>query len=181
MKYLTLAPENEAKILCPIFNYESKVSLCLKLRDLVWTGKRPDQRVGCQACMRAGKCPMANIMQGIALAASKAPAPDEYGSLEPVTIKLRMEHLERILPVMVTPAILADFRPSPSELALIETANERILKAMTHAPKSDPKSVPRFTSSATPKVVPRVKPAEAPVDPSIIKAAASGDLAAAIS
>jgi hypothetical protein len=59
---MDLSENNQFSFTCPVFNVETKLSVCIKLRDLVWRGSRPDVRKGCQACMSAGKCPAATIL-----------------------------------------------------------------------------------------------------------------------
>lgn len=171
-QYLTFSPQNQLSFVCPIFNVSTKMAACLKLRELVWRGKTPDVRKGCQACMKSSKCPAAAIVQKI----SYTKAPDAYGSLTPVEARLDDAILGRILPVVVQEAHLNLCDVPAAERALIETANARIEKQMVSAPKQPIAARRRAVAKVdTPKAAP------APSVPNAIQdAAASGDLAAAI-
>jgi hypothetical protein len=168
--YQTLFPENQLRIICPIFNAETKFSDCVRLRHKVWRGERPAVRQGCQACMSAGKCPVAVIVQRMAMAPLSAPMPDDYHASEPRRGKLKADVLERIAPVIVTERVMARYSLSDTEISAITSANARISKQAGSAPEP---------TSSSPS--PRKKPARkrAP-DNAVNQAAASGDMSAAL-
>lgn len=179
-QYLTLDNDNAFQFVCPIFNVTTKMSLCMKLRELVWMGKRPEVRTGCQACMSSGKCPAAAIVSKISYGRE---VPDEYGSKEPILGKLRKDILERIHRPIVLEKTLNEFRVPPAERELIATASERIGKMIGAAPlpsTDGPPSRSAFDSeTAAPKPPRKAKP-KADNSNQINQAARSGDLAAAI-
>lgn len=182
-QYLTLADENQFQFVCPIFNVETKMRLCNTLRDLVYAGRPPAVRKGCQACMRAGKCPAAQIITRISFGAGKVG--DDYGATEPTVGKLRQDVLERIAPVIVLESVLNSMQVPDAERELIATANDRIQAQLKSAPKPSGEFVSRavkseFGSSARKRSTPKPK-APANTNTAINAAAASGDLAAAIS
>lgn len=161
---------------CPIFEVSTRISLCFKLRDMVWAGNKPEVRKGCQACMRSGKCPAA------AITAKKYPQSkkwqDEYASDEPVMGKIRKDILERIHRPIVLDRTMDEFGCSDAERMKIATASDRIGKMIGAAPLPDddrPSYVP--TSEAGSAVKKRRSPTK---NTAIKSAAASGDLAAAI-
>jgi hypothetical protein len=168
---------NKASFTCPIFNVETRVSHCLQLRDKVWAGFKPPIRKGCQACMTAGKCPMAKMVDKIIYGKQGKDAPEPYASAEPKQVKLRDDLLERVLPVLVRHETMSRYDVSDKERELIESANDRIRKQMQNAPlaSSDTVSTP-YRRSAPKKVAP--KPSN--TNNRINEAAASGDLAAAV-
>lgn len=182
MSYATLAEDNQFKFKCPIFNAETKMSSCVKLRHMVWKGLRPEKRRGCQACMAAGKCPAAQIVQKMSM--SSSPVADDYGATQPIVGKLRKDVLERIRPVMVMNSTIQLFSPSTAELSLIETANQRIEAMIGTAPGASAPSRSTMTGSARkPRKVASPKAAEpktTTTDTRIEKAAATGDLGAAL-
>lgn len=179
MGYLSLSDGNKFSFKCPVFNAETKMSSCIRLRNMFWQGQTPTQRKGCQTCMAAGKCPAAQIAQRMAMSGTRVKQPDDYGSTTPVTGKLRKDVLERILPVVVTQSAIQRHRPSPAELNLIETANERILTMLGSAPgasskKSVIKGKPRRSKKLEPPQATETVPSK------ISQAAESGDLSAAL-
>ncbi len=184
MGYHTLDEANQFKFKCPIFGAETKMSSCIKLRNLVWKGRKPEQRKGCQACMSSGKCPAAQIAQKMAMSGHRTRQPDDYGSTTPVLGKLRKDVLERVLPVMVMSSTILRYGLSSSEVNAIETANDRIRAMLGTAPGAS-------TIKATIKGKPRenkkladAKSAEVETKPKTLskveKAAATGDLSAAL-
>lgn len=178
--YLTLDNDNQFQFACPIFNVTTKMSLCMKLRELVWMGKRPDVRKGCQACMSAGKCPAAAIVSKISYGRD---VPDEYGSKTPIVGKLRRDILERVHRPMVLEKTLNDFSVPPAERDLIAGASERIGKMIGAAPlpsTDGPPSRSAFdTETAAPKQPRKARP-KADNSNKVNEAARTGDLAAAI-
>jgi len=167
---LSISYQNKFSFTCPIFAASTKLAACVMLRDKIWRGENVPVRKGCQACMHASKCPATAIVNQI-LRNWKEP-PDAYGSLEPVEGKLRADILEQILPVVVPDRELVDV--PPGERALILSANDRIAKQLGVAPSAKASSRPAQ----------RMKP-PAPLKPAktndtILNAAATGDMAAAI-
>lgn len=167
---------NQFSFQCPIFEVTTKISLCFKLREMFWAGNKPDVRKGCQACMRANKCPAA------AITAKKYPQgkswQDEYASDEPVIGKIRRDILERIHRPMVLERTLNEFGCSDAERLKIATASERIGKMIGAAPLPDD-DAPSYSARA--EAAPVAKKRRASTKTTAIKsAAASGDLAAAV-
>lgn len=178
MNYLTLDETNQFTFTCPIFNAETKMSSCVKLRDMVWKGKRHDKRRGCQACMVDSKCPVAFIVQRISMAGMRNKQPDDYGSVTPVKGKLRKDVLERIHPVMLLPSTLRSFDPSATEIAMIESSNERIAAQLQSAPGASSGYKARSDAIKSARLeTPKAKPKELS---KIEQAAATGDLSAAL-
>lgn len=176
-RYLTLSPENQFRFVCPIFDTEVKFSQCMQVRDAVYSGKNLPVRKGCQACMHSSKCPVFEIVRSIA---PERNTPDDYGSTTPVVGKIRKDVLEKIAPIMVLPRTMENLGVSPAEQAMIESSSERIRKLAGMAPGP---SAENSSSRASSK--PSRKPATKKVAPQndnkINEAAATGDLAAAVS
>lgn len=164
---------NQFSFVCPIFNVSTKMAACVKLRTMVYRGQGPEVRKGCQACMASNKCPAIHAVNSMIYGKEKAEFP--YVSPTPVEGKLRADILERIAPVVVQSAHLQKFSVPASEVALIQTANERIIKQLGGAPKQGGKTGGSKMSSAR-----RAKSETAPVQTSVQQAAATGDLTAAI-
>ncbi|MBA8881760.1 hypothetical protein [Phyllobacterium myrsinacearum] len=172
---LTFKRTNQAKFNCPIFGVETRVAACMQLRDRVWAGFKPPVRKGCQACMSAGKCPMAKLVDKMIYGKHDKNAPEPYASTEPKTVRLRDDLLERVLPIIVRDGTMNNFGVPAKERALIETANERIRKQMQHAPSAiSDTSVTRRRTTLKPS------PASEPANDDLIDAASSGDMAAAL-
>lgn len=133
-KYLTLSQDNKFQFKCPIFDAKTAMSSCIKLRNLVWMGKNPEIRKGCQACMSAGKCPAIYVVKKFNSSSPSVPVPDDYGSKEPVMGKIRRDVLERIQNVIVTSSTMARFSLTDAEITLINSSSERIRKALGSAP-----------------------------------------------
>lgn len=176
----TLSLQNKAEFHCPIFAADTRVAACTRLRELVWAGRRPAVRRGCQACMSAGKCPAAVIVSRLAFGSE----PDQtyYGREEPGVIKLHADVLERVLPVVVMDSTLQSFGVPQAERDLIASSNARIAAQLDKAPTSA-RSQKRAKIDTTTSAV-RVSRSSAPVEKSpesdLAAAARSGDLAAAI-
>lgn len=173
--YMTLSAINQFRFVCPIFNVETQFRACSKLRDLVYVGKAPPVRIGCQACIKSNKCPASNIITKMIYAHGEAP--DEYGSDTPVLGKLRQNVLERIAPVIVLEVTMNQMGVPDAERALIATASERIYKQLGTAPVAAEKGY--RPKRGAQRDISAPKPS-APTG-SVNKAAATGDLAAAIS
>jgi hypothetical protein len=158
---------NKLRIICPIFHAETPIATCFKLRDIVWRGDRPPQRQGCQACMRASKCPINNIIIGM----MRDPDSDPYYSAEPKVVNLKDYDLEAIARVKVIDQFLRGYTLSDKEQAMIEKANA---DARAHA---DGKGVKRTRRplSVSEEIEEPVR-----VESSTASAAETGDMAAAI-
>lgn len=132
---LTLSPRNQFVFVCPIFQVQSRMSVCMTLRELVWRGKRPEKRQGCQACMHANKCPINTIVWRMIREKD-----DPYGSVEPKLGKLQDRDLDRIDRVLVPDRIMNQFALSDSERRLIVEANQNAGKRVRAKTQSlDPK------------------------------------------
>lgn len=180
--YLTLSKANQFKFVCPIFGAETRFSACAKLRDIVYVGGRPPVRKGCQACIASSKCPAAEVIRRISFGGGVAP--DDHCSETPTVGKLRRDVLERIAPVVVLEATMSKYGVPDGERALINSSRERIEKAIATAPKGEfdyNYSRPTTTRSASKSTAKAAKPAPKSSNDNINQAAATGDLAAAVS
>jgi hypothetical protein len=169
---------------CPIFNSITKLATCLKLRELVYRGQRPDVRKGCQACMSAGKCPADKIIQRRNF--QKGYYATEYEA-DTANGKLGFHVLDRIRNTLVLPKTLDEYRVSEVERDLIAGATARIDAQIASAPKTEAQQKQLVASRK------RTDSASAPTDPvgtprdgkrrkaDINSAAQTGDLSAAIS
>lgn len=180
MAQMTLSPENEFSFRCPIFNVDTKMSSCMKLRDLVWRGADVPVRKGCQACMQSSKCPAAAIISKMTYA--KEPQ-DFYGSTAPKLGKLRPDILNRILRVIVQEPHLNNNAVPPVERSLIASANDRIRKMLGVAAAEGPdeSAPPRRAYAVRPAPKKAASEEHATPEKDITEAARTGDLGAAIS
>lgn len=181
MNYATLSDKNQFTFTCPVFNVETKMKSCVTLRHLVYQGKRPEVRRGCQACMSAGKCPAAVVVARIAFD-TKGITPDEYGADAPTKGKLCVNVLERVSAVIVPDSALNNYMVPDAERVLIETSNTRIVQQLATAPltagtKRRTAST-KFANAAPPRAT--SKPVTAPAASGVEKAATTGDMSAAI-
>lgn len=178
-------PRNQFAFVCPVFETTTKMSQCMKLRELFWRGQRPDVRKGCQLCMRAGKCPAA------AIASKRYPQgkswKDDYASDTPVLGKIRRDILERVQRPIVVDSYYREFPDvSEQERDKLLTASDRIGKMIGAAPLSSDNDEPRhsrtaFSEASTPRKPRKAAPKAHNDDINTVgDAAASGDLAAAI-
>lgn len=115
----TLDESNQAQIVCPIFQAETSIAQCFKLRELVWCGQKPPQRQGCQACMKANKCPINNIIWDMI----RKPDSDPYWSAQKKVIPLAEHDLDRIARVVVPEKLLDGYSLSEKEMLMIQRAN----------------------------------------------------------
>lgn len=167
MKNLTLMTENQFSFTCPIFEVETRMSHCVRLRDLTYYGGKPlPVRRGCQACIKDSKCPASEIVRRLSFGRDVS---DHYGSTKPVKGPIERSVLEKIANVVVTEKTLSHVDASPAERAKIATASERINQMISSAPKKV--STPRSTTPVASKST---------INHKVNTAAASGDLAAAI-
>lgn len=156
VKRKTLSPTNQFRFKCPIFNVETKIASCFKIQELVWRGKRPDQRKGCQACLKSSKCPIVPILTRM-----RRTGEDDYYSDQPVTGRISKAVLDTIQPILV---IDSHMKPlEGQELKLVLEANENACPVSERAAEPS-KRKPRKAK----------KPSK---DAALMKAAATGDLA----
>ena len=115
----TLSPNNQFKFVCPVFKVETKIATCFKLRDMVYMGKRPEQRVGCQVCIHTSKCPVPHILNEMVRTGD-----DPYYSATEKAGQLHPRHVARIARIQVLPKYLEAWPVSEKERALLLKANE---------------------------------------------------------
>lgn len=178
---LTLSPENQFTFTCPIFKANTKISACLKLRDLVWKGKKTEVRKGCQACLSASKCPIYWVMRDMT-----ANGTDPYASTTPVQGALEPQILNHIAPIIVPSRTLDDFQVDGREreiiVALNASAGPATADAIAKANKRRRSAPIRRSSSPAPEPVKLTSPTETtPSRDKTVEAAMSGDMAAAVS
>lgn len=120
----TLSDDNQFVFVCPIFDSQTKISSCMTLREMVWMGKPPEVRKGCQMCMRANKCPMNNIIWDMI----RHPGFDPYWSAQPKLGKLQEKHIAQIERVIINEKDLEraidNGRISPAEAQKMGRANQ---------------------------------------------------------
>lgn len=119
MMIKTYSPTNKFRFACPIFGAEVEIAGCLSLREMMAIGKKPEQRRGCQACIKSSKCPIPRIMMCI-----QRTGEDPYYAAEPKVGTLRPDVLDNIRPILVHEPYLDEFNVPPSERELILVANE---------------------------------------------------------
>ena len=173
----TYAPDNHFSFTCPVFDATTRISSCIKLRELTAGGKFVGPRQGCQACMKSSLCPVVSVLNQIARDKSNGPYPDTYASKVPVHGRLRADILAPMVPIRIQERHLMNV--PEAERDLIRSAYIRIEQQASTAPAGTSKSVRYSTTSSAPKRRSTKAPA-APVAPAINRAAATGDLAAAI-
>lgn len=172
----TLAPENQFRFVCPIFQAETKIATCFKVRDRVWRGEQFVERGGCQVCLSASKCPIVHVLNKMMRGED-----DPYHSAEPKVGSLEPEILERISPILVLPFQMAGRELNDRERQLIEAANEnaragaklRSARKGSEEPMPAPKK--RAKTIAAPSTDATVK-----TESKVADAAVTGDFAAAI-
>jgi len=113
-KVKTYSPDNLFSFSCPIFGSKTEIRVCLHLKTVMWSGKKPEARKGCQACLTGGKCPIIPIMNDINRHGS-----DPYFSATPVHGALKEDHLKRIRNVSVMPQTMDRYDVSDAERAAI--------------------------------------------------------------
>ena len=172
-QYISLSDENAFQFVCPLFNAKTKMGSCTKLREMVWMGKHVPVRRGCQAAMRCGKCPAADMVSRYCF--DKNWTNDHHGSVEPKEGKLMRSILERIRNVLMRDKVMDECGVPANERLLLESANERIDQQMKTAPGEASRN---YTPTAARKTV--SAPPTAPKESEINQAAATGNLTAAI-
>lgn len=158
---------NQFKFKCPVFDAETKMSSCEKLRSMVWRGEKPAQRKGCQAAMSGCVCPVARLHQrawGSKIDTSR------YFSINPVVGKLDRAILGSIQNVVVMSSTMTQYQISDAERSLLDSSRERIRKQLGTAPEMPSgRAKPGMAAKSTKA---RVKPAST--------AAVTGDMSSAI-
>lgn len=183
MQYLTLARENRFSFTCPIFDAKVEMRSCVFIRDKVYVGKKLETRRGCQACVRSGKCPAAEIVRRIAF--NSTDITDHCSSTEEKHGRLPADVLERVAAVLVKDSDLASLSVPQVERDLITSSRERIEAQIVTAPRervsarrvSAPVNEPRKVAQ---KPVQRASVPATTQTTAINKAAATGDLTAAL-
>lgn len=179
----TLSPENQFHFACPIFGAETSMASCMTLHDMVWMGRKPDQRKGCQLCMKVNKCPVHHIIGDMMRTDS-----DPYHSVERKTGKLSDRHMAAIERILVSDkeidTALENGRLSNMEAKKIREANQTTHE-LTASVKTrrDPNDMPLDDMPAVKyHRKPKIADTEAPVGFSseISNAAMTGDLSAAL-
>jgi hypothetical protein len=182
--YLTLQPENKFSFTCPIFDAKVSMRSCVLLQEKVYRGQSIQTRRGCQACISSSKCPAAEVIRRISFRSSDAT--DHCSSTEDKHGRLPAEALERIHPVLVLETELRRFGVSDAERALIADSAARIAAQMGTAPREKVEPRRMVQSSTSEPRRPSQRPAERVSAPktttptTINKAAATGDLSAAL-
>lgn len=176
--FLTTSMENKFSFKCPIFDQEVQMRGCVLLRDKVYRGERIATRRGCQACVSSSKCPANELVKRIAF--GRHDATDHCSSEEPKTGRMPADVLERVAAVIVTETHMQTFGVTYEERELIRGAGERIAAMIETAPKGKVEARTRMVSSARSSVSRRSVSAPAPETPANHKAAATGDLSAAL-
>lgn len=186
-KLMTFSEDNQFSFVCPIFNATTKLASCMKLREMVWMGQKPDKRVGCQAAMRCSKCPATSIVNQIIWGKFPQGTPDNYGSKEPVVGKLRSDILHRLRRTMLQDRIMDTYPLSDIERQLLLTANDRIDEQLKTAPVGEGRFVTTTYSSESTPATPRrrvrekTELVETARNDNIADAARTGNMAVAIS
>jgi hypothetical protein len=172
MQRKTLSPENQAKIRCPVFPADVRISSCFELRDLVWRGEPPEVRRGCQAAMHADKCPINDIIKRMLREDC-----DPYHSSEPKVVPLDKKELDRIAPVLVLDGHMMQADVAPKERDLLLKANERAREGIKVSRRSAPRKQAEASESykLPSDAFEKISAAE-----EVGKAAAAGDMTAAI-
>lgn len=182
MQSPTLSPSNRFAFVCPVMATEVEIRTCILLREKVYKGARIEARRGCQACIRSSKCPAAELVRRIAFGATDQT--EHCASAERVVGKIPADVLERIAPIIVRDCDLHGFGVPSAEAALIRSSRERIDAQIATAPRErvstrrmpvDQTHHTRTQRAAKPIVMP-----ETTTTTHIEKAAATGDLAAAL-
>lgn len=177
--FLTVSLENQFAFKCPIFDTEVQMRGCVLLRDKVYHGDKIQTRRGCQACIRSSKCPAAEIVRRIAF--QTGDATDHCASQEKKVGRLPADVLERVAAVIVPEGVLSQHGVTSEERDLIRSSNDRIVAQIGTAPRTKVEARVARQTTAAPRSASRsaIKTAPAP-EPTLNKAAATGDLAAAL-
>lgn len=171
----TLENGNQFSFVCPIFNSETKISQCIELREQVWFGNRPDTRKGCQACMRASKCPINFILTDMVRTGA-----DPYFSPVPKLGKLEDHVLKHIRHISIPDHWIRNYPLTPTEVRFIAQANdnardfgaEKKARATARLDLDEVKAKSEMTARPT--------SSPEPAQDDVVAAAMSGDLGAAL-
>lgn len=174
--YLTLSPRNKFEFHCPVFDADTKLAACLKLRELVWRGQQVEVRHGCQAAMKCSMCPAATIVDLYHY--NKNWTNDFHGAAEPKKGKLHAMVLDRIARVIPIDRVVDQHNLSKREKDLLYSSRDRVEAQLKTAPGERPDQPssyqpPKRQRKTAKKVAPEKNNA-------ILEAAQTGDLAAAI-
>jgi hypothetical protein len=169
----TLQHDNQLVINCPVFPTKSKIAACFILRDLVWRGDGPqDKRIGCQAAMHCGKCPIDPLIKRMVRDGS-----DEYHSAEPRVRDFDTQLLDATGKVLISDKMMQRFALSSAEQKYLLEHNENAKNYVN-------KTVKKGRSLKQP--VMELENVEKPAAPAktdasaIVSAAQSGDMSAAV-
>jgi hypothetical protein len=170
----TLSPENQLKIRCPVFPAETRIAGCFLLRDLVYRGDAPpDKRAGCQCAIMASKCPIPTLVKRMV-----REGVDEYHSAEPQVRDFDNDLLDQTGRVLVTDKMMRRYALTSGEEKALVQANENARSYVDKKVKKPRREerVMKLEDVEAPKTA-----TPAPTDASeLVKAAQSGDMAAAI-
>ncbi len=170
--------DNRFTFTCPIFGSLTEIRMCLHLHTLLWTGKKQEVRLGCQACLHDSKCPMIPLTHDVLHHDA-----DPYWSPEPKHGALQAKHLDAIRNVIVMNRTLDQFGVPENERAAIRAVNcygaKLKGKALLGEKIVEIEALDRPEPTAAPKRKPADKKPEGPAG--VVKAAITGDMTAAIS
>lgn len=123
---------NQFSFVCPIFGAETKIGVCMLLRDRVWRGDKPEVRKGCQACLVSSKCPMIAVIKG-----AQIKNEDFYYSATPRLGNLRSHHVDAIRATIVPDNTMERIGVPTNERMIILAANglKGVLKGKVDAGK----------------------------------------------
>lgn len=163
----TYSPKNEARIVCPVFNSETKLADCFSLEQQVARGRKPEDRKGCQACLHSSKCPIFWINREI-----RQTGNDPYYSAEPRVMSLKDSILDAIQPIVVQDRHINESGVGGDELTAIVAANDACA-----AGAKRPKKAPAVKLASVKAEERTQSTAESD---EVTKAALSGDMSAAV-
>lgn len=167
----TLSPKNEARIICPVFNAETRIADCFSLEQQLARGNVQPERRGCQACMRALKCPIYWINRDI-----QANGADDYHAAEPKVVSLTGKVLDHIRPIVVRDETMLEMRIEQAEREAIIAANE-LAATGAKAPRSR-KPIAGVKLGAVKRDT--AAPQRAQESDDVTQAAMAGDMSAAV-
>ena len=98
----TFAPDNQYRIVCPLFGVEVKIADCNSLHNQWMRGQGPTVRKGCQAAMSCSKCPMIHVIREVDFKSES----DPYHSTEPKVGRLSDFVMKAIAPIIVPQSTL---------------------------------------------------------------------------
>lgn len=175
-RYVSLDEKNQFSFKCPVFNAETRMGACVKLRDMVWRGQTPEVRKGCQAAMQSNLCPAASMVSLYIF--DKKWDNDFHGSKEPKKGRLHAAVLERISRSMANEEEIKRLHVPENEAEALRDARFRIQKELETAPGEAPQ---RASDYEPPRKRRSTKSKQTPEHQSkVVDAAKTGDLTAAI-